>query len=163
MNIPRFLLFISTALVASVLAISAQAEASPAVIATNAAPQSQEVPLAIFDVTSSPVKDPFFPHTTRSPISVAANTNVVTVVDASIFLLKGLSGPSESRLAIINNRTVAAGETTAVTVADGRKITIHCLQVKENSVIIRADNQSGPIELHYEEHYLKHIGPSQSP
>jgi len=156
MNISRLFLFVSTAFAVGMLCTSANADTNPAGTGTNAAPQAADIPQAIFDVTSSPVKDPFFPHTTRLPMTVAANTNVVAVVDASIFILKGLSGSIGSRLAIINNRTLAAGETSEVTVADGRKIKIHCLEIKENSVVIRADNQSSPIELRYEEHFLKH-------
>ncbi|HWY77084.1 MAG TPA: hypothetical protein VN281_15780 [Verrucomicrobiae bacterium] len=157
MKISQMLVFNLAVLVAGIAGFPAIAgNTPPAVTATNAPSLSAEIPMSIFDVTSSPVKDPFFPHTTRLPMTVAANTNVVAVVDASIFTLKGLSGSVGSRLAIINNRTVADGETAEVTVSDGRKIKIHCLEIKENSVIIRADNQSSPIELRYEEHYLKH-------
>jgi hypothetical protein len=155
MKISRISVFVSAALLAGLSGVPAIAATTPAAPAASATSHSEEIPMSIFDVTSSPVKDPFFPHTTRLPINVAVNTNVVAVVDASIFTLKGLSGSAGSRLAIINNRNLAAGETAEVTVADGRKIKIHCLEIKETSVVIQADNQSSPIELRYEEHYLK--------
>ena len=156
MNISRISVLFAAALVTGLSGAPAIAGSTPPPAAATIVPaHSEEIPMSIFDVSSSPVKDPFFPHTTRLPINVASPTNVVAVVDASIFTLKGVSGREGNRLAIVNNRTVAAGDTTEVTVSDGRKVKIHCLEVKETSVVIRADNQSAPIELRYEEHYLK--------
>ncbi|GEM_PF-1982909 len=163
MKIFRFLRFVPMALALGLLvcaralnAASAPSELPAAVAGTNAAPHEPEVPQSVFDITSSPVKDPFFPHTTRLPMPVATNTNVVAAIDASIFALKGLSGPMGHRLALINNRTLAVGEVAEVTVPDGRKIKIRCVEIGANTATIRAENQISPIELHYEEHFLKH-------
>jgi hypothetical protein len=110
---------------------------------TNAAPAELPVPKSVFDLTAVPSKDPFFPLSVRQPVPTATNT---LAFSASSFLLKGLSGSSGRRLALINNRTLADGETTEITTAAG-KVKIHCVQIKESSVIIRADNQSETIEV----------------
>ncbi len=111
--------------------------------ATNAGPVELPVPKSVFELTVVPTKDPFFPLSLRQPLPTATNS---LAYSASSFLLKGLSGSAGRRLALINNRTLADGETTEITTAAG-KIKIHCVQIKESSVIIRADNQSETIEV----------------
>ena len=113
------------------------------------------IPKAVFDVTSSPVKDPFFPHTTRSPIPVAAvaTTNVAVIgFTPSSFQLKAISGATGNRLAQINNRTMAAGESTEVTTANG-KVKIRCVDITDNSVTIQAGNQFEPITLRFRKEF----------
>jgi hypothetical protein len=132
---------------------TASAKGKATNLTTNLGPELEMV-ASVFDVTSSPVKDPFFPHTTRVPLPAATNT-IAPVIDASAFALKGLSGPAGQRLALINNRTLAVGESAEITTLTGAKVKIRCLAIKENSAVILADNQSGPIELRYEEHFFK--------
>jgi hypothetical protein len=125
----------------------------PAATGTNAASQELSTPKAVFDITSSPVKDPFFPLSTRTAVVASATTNAPTI-SASSFQLKGLSGTSNQRLALINNRTMASGEFSEVTTPAGR-IKIQLLEIKENSVLIRTESQTEPIELRFEERSRK--------
>ncbi len=111
---------------------------------TNAAPVELPIPLAVFDVASKPTHDPFFPLSLRKP--VADTTNAAPAFSASAFTLKGLSGSTGRRLALINNRTIASGENAEITTPSG-KIKIRCLEVKESSVVIRAESQSEPVEI----------------
>jgi hypothetical protein len=144
---------------AALVALSASAGpapapgAAPAASPTNAPPQDSLLPQSAFDITSSPVKDPFFPRSTRTQVISTPVTNAPTITVAS-FVLKGLGGPPGHPLALINNRTIAVGEEAEVTTPAG-KVKIYCVEIKGNTVTIRAENQSGPIELKYEEHYLK--------
>lgn len=73
-----------------------------------------------------------------------AATNTVSALPAGL-VLKGLAGPPRRRLAIINNHTVAAGETAEIKV-DGRLLKVRCLEVRERSVLLRFDDQA-PQEL----------------
>jgi hypothetical protein len=113
---------------------------------TNSSPAEVAIPLAMFDYAGKGVKDPFFPLSTRSPhlpVQVAA----VQAFNPSLFKLKGLSGTADSPLALINNRTVAPGESALVTTVSGTKYKIHCLEIKKISVIIRVEGQFEPIEV----------------
>ena len=112
-------------------------------VATNTGPVELAVPRSVFDVTVKPTKDPFFPLSLRQPVPSATNA---LAFSASSFFLKGLSGAARQRLALINNRTVAAGENAEVTTVSG-KIKIHCLEIRESSVLIRAGAQSEPLEI----------------
>jgi hypothetical protein len=116
------------------------------VAATNSAPAELEVPVSTFDVTIQPTKDPFFPLSLRQPVPAAATTNATPAFSATAFVLKALDGQPGSRLAMINNRTLAVGDSTSLTLPSG-KVNIRVMQIKENSVIIRVDSQPDPIEI----------------
>ena len=49
--------------------------------------------------------------------------------------LKGISGPANRRLALINNESLLAGETATIKI-DGQSLTIHCIEIREKSVVI---------------------------
>jgi len=115
--------------------------------ATNATPVELPVPLATFDLTNKLVKDPFFPNTLRTPVPIAVTSTNPVAVSASCFVLKALSGTSDQRLALINNRTLAVGESAVVTTAQCGKVNIVCLQIKESSVVIRIGVQAEPVEV----------------
>ena len=53
---------------------------------------------------------------------------------------------ANGRLAIINNRTMAVGEESEVTTSSG-KVRIHCVEIKENSVMVRIAGQSEVMEV----------------
>jgi hypothetical protein len=107
----------------------------------NAAPVEPEIPKSVFLVPASAQdgKDPFFPQSTPfkpAPERMAA-TNVHVVVDLE---LKGISGTPDRRLAIINGRTFAEGEEGDVP-SGGRAARIRVLEIKADSVIVRANNE----------------------
>ncbi|MDB6066787.1 MAG: hypothetical protein JWR26_2995 [Pedosphaera sp.] len=111
--------------------------------ATNSAPPEVSIPLSIFNLTNGVVKDPFFPLSIRQAVK---STNAAPAFSASSFVLKGLSGSSDRRLALINNRTLAAGEYAEITTSAG-KIKIRCVEIRDSSVLIRTDAQSETIEV----------------
>ena len=55
--------------------------------------------------------------------------------ESLVFVLNGLSGTEEDRLAIINGRTLAEGEQADIATPTGR-VRVRCVQIKERSVII---------------------------
>jgi hypothetical protein len=155
MKISAFLTIRMVTVAASALALAlatrAQAEPSPATPpGTNVVASEAPVPLAVFDLTNGAPKDPFFPLSTRLSNLLVTNAAPVSFTVSS-FVLKGLSGPPTQRLALINNRTVAAGEEAEVT-TDAGKVKIRCVQVKEDSAIIQVANQSETLELRFNDH-----------
>ncbi len=64
----------------------------------------------------------------------------------SDLILKGISGPANRRLALINNQTLGAGETAAVRLGAG-EVKIRCVEVREKSVIVTIDGSPERREL----------------
>jgi hypothetical protein len=60
--------------------------------------------------------------------------------------LKGISGPSNARLALINNQTIGAGETAKVKLGDS-VVKIRCLEVRDDSAIVMIDGSKERREL----------------
>lgn len=91
-------------------------------------------------------KDPFFPNSERR--KATNETNIPTDVQAPAIKLKlqGISGPSEKRLGIVNNRTFAVGEEAEMKV-DGKSYKVHCLEIKEHSVIMEVNGQRQELTL----------------
>jgi hypothetical protein len=117
---------------------------------TNSASAELAVPLSVFDLSANPTTDPFFPSTGRKPIP-DKNTKAAPAVSIRSFQLMAMSGSKGERLAMINHRTLAVGETTEVPPMNGvgGKITIRLMQIKETSVVIRVIQPPQPdlIEL----------------
>ena len=107
-------------------------------------PPEPEIPQSVFTVAGGKVKDPFFPNSTRIKTVITAAPQI----SSSTFELKAITGPPGARLAIINNRTVANGEDAEVTTVLG-KLRIHCLEIRESSVLIRSSLSPDPIELRF--------------
>lgn len=55
--------------------------------------------------------------------------------------LKGVSGPSNARLALINNQTIGAGETAKVKLGDS-VVQVKCLEVKDDSAVVMIDGSN---------------------
>ncbi len=108
-------------------------------------PPEPEIPVAVFVTTNRALKDPFFPKSTRMK---AVTTNAAPTISSSLFVLNGLSGSADARLAMINGRTVAVGEDAEVPTTLG-KMKIHCVEIKESSAIIRIPGIPEPIELRF--------------
>lgn len=60
--------------------------------------------------------------------------------------LCGLSGTSRRRLAIINNQTLAEGETMRVELG-GEKLKVLCREIRTNSVLVQWEGRAGTVEL----------------
>lgn len=61
-------------------------------------------------------------------------------------ILMGVSGTPQKRLAIINGHTFAKGEEQEVPSANGR-IRVHCLDIKEDSVIIDVNGERQELRM----------------
>lgn len=62
-------------------------------------------------------------------------------------VLKGISGPPNRRLAMINNQTIGIGEEAKVK-AGQKTVTVKCLEIKEKSAVVLIEGISQPKELH---------------
>jgi hypothetical protein len=88
-------------------------------------------------------RDPFFPNSPRLfAASINKNVAIPVVTPKAELLLKGFSGPPDHRLAIINNRTFAAGESADVHTANGL-VRVRCLEIKGDhaSVLVGAERR----------------------
>jgi thioredoxin-related protein len=61
-------------------------------------------------------------------------------------VLKNISGTKSHRFALVNNQTLAAGETARVKLGD-REVRVHCKEIRDRSVIVAVDGQEGSREL----------------
>ncbi len=109
---------------------------------TMAAPASnpatpEPAPRSIFGIPTNPQegRDPFYPNSTRPYENAPASKK--SMGDVTSLILKGISGPPDHRLAIINNRTLAVGDEQDLTTPQGR-IHIRCVEIKDNSVVIES-------------------------
>lgn len=87
-------------------------------------------------------RDPFYPESTR-PYATAVAAHAAPTATLEI---KGFSGTADDRTVIINNHSFAAGDEGDVTTPAGR-VHIHCLVIKDNSVIIEADHQRRELDF----------------
>jgi hypothetical protein len=60
--------------------------------------------------------------------------------------LKGVSGPKDRRIALINNQTLMVGETARVKTQD-REVVVHCKEIGDASVLITADDRLMELKL----------------
>lgn len=60
--------------------------------------------------------------------------------------LVGISGTPDHRFAIINNRTFEKGDQTALKIGE-KHVTVHCLEIRESSVVISIEGLDGTHEL----------------
>lgn len=90
-------------------------------------------------------RDPFFPRSIRR--NPKAPTAAETVATPKIHLvLKGITGPANRRFALINNQTLSVGETASVRVTSGQ-IRVHCLEIREDSVLVSVEGNPEQTEL----------------
>jgi hypothetical protein len=121
-----------------VLPVAAAPVAQPAV--------PEVVSRSTFVIPTNPKegRDPFFPNSTRLyEVVLPAQPHVA---DVSSLILKGISGPSDHRLAIINNRTFAVGDEESLATPHG-PIHVRCVEIKADSVVIETGGQRH--ELNY--------------
>ncbi|HMJ89965.1 MAG TPA: hypothetical protein VK530_09120 [Candidatus Acidoferrum sp.] len=97
-------------------------------------------PLAKFTDDPAKGRDPFFPDSMRRSQVIAqtepTSTNVAQVVNTTMpILLKGISGTTSQRYALINNATFAVGEAAEVRSA-GQVVKILLREIRDRSVLI---------------------------
>jgi hypothetical protein len=94
-------------------------------------------PRSVFVIPANPQdgRDPFYPNSVR-PYENAPATKK-SIGDVTSLVLRGVSGPLDHRLAIINNRTLGVGDEQDINTPQGR-IHIRCVEIKTNSVVIES-------------------------
>jgi hypothetical protein len=145
----------STALGLCLAATAAAAEKKPAA-APPAAPAAGKVhpllgialPESQFVNEPNVGKDPFFPDSNRRlPKAPVLTKAVVTEVNrANLLTLRGISGPPNRRIALINNLTFVAGEEGTVRTSSGL-LKIRVVSVEDKTVSVLIDGDSQPREL----------------
>ena len=126
-------------------------------IATNAVSSEKTAALAeepamrksVFEDDLKNGKDPFFPRSVRRA-DRPPTINTEVVAPAVQLALKGISGPANRRFALINNQPLAAGETAYVRIASGQ-VKVHCLEIRDDSVIISVEGDPEQKELRLRE------------
>jgi hypothetical protein len=102
--------------------------------------EPEVMPRSVFVLPTNPSegRDPFFPGSTR-PYE-AATAARPQAGDVSSLMLKGISGPPNRRLVIINNHTFGVGDEEDLVTPQGR-IHIRCVEIKARSVVIESGGQ----------------------
>jgi hypothetical protein len=105
-------------------------------------------PKSVFVHNDAKGKDPFFPNRARGggTVLVSTNTPVSTGPNLADLQLRGIAGPPERRIALINNLTFSKGEEQEVR-AGNSKVKIKVLEIAEKSVSILIDGQTEAKEL----------------
>ena|SRR5208283_4604273 len=113
-------------------------------VAQPAAPEV--VSRSVFVIPTNPKDgcDPFFPNSARPYETVSAAQPHTG--DVSSLVLKGISGPPDHRLVIINNHTFGAGDEETIVTPQG-PVHIRCVEIKDHSVVIESGGQRH--ELNY--------------
>jgi hypothetical protein len=107
-------------------------------VAQPAAPEVVSRSVFVVPTNSNEGRDPFFPNSTRAyDIISAARPHAG---DVTSLVLKGISGPPDRRLAIINNHTFAIGDEQDLATPQGR-IHIRCVEIKDTTVVIETAGQ----------------------
>ena len=95
-------------------------------------------------------KDPFFPESRRRTVApTRVPTNNVPQVNLAVdqlIRLKGISGTKEQRLALLNNKTFAEGETGELKTANG-VLKVKCREIRDGYVLIEIPGVSEVREL----------------
>lgn len=136
----------AVALIAAGMLLNLAAPAKEEKETTPAVDESQFV--SIFVVPQKPGEgwDPFFPQSERIPEHKGDNQEQEQILTMDDLLLKGISGTPEKRLALINNITLAAGETTSIRAGKAR-LTVTCLEVGEVSALIEVGGRTRELRL----------------
>ena len=107
-------------------------------VAQPAAPEVVSRSVFVIPTNSKDGRDPFFPNSTRPYETVSATRPHAG--DVSSLVLKGISGPPNHRLVIINNHTFGVGDEETLVTPQG-PIHIHCVEIKARSVVIESGGQ----------------------
>ena len=110
---------------------------------TNAIPQSTFV----MPANQKEGRDPFYPDSERPYANLTGPKQPVqTKISPTAFILNGLSGSGDHRLAMINGRTLAEGEESEINTVAGR-VTVRCVEIKTDSVVIEVGNERKELRL----------------
>ena len=116
-------------------AAKAPDSAAKATAATISAPA---IPESVFDYRAG--KDPFFPNHVLTPVLVPEPTK------KEIMVLKGITGSSDRRVALINDRTFTKGEAGEIK-SGTSTLRIRVVDIKDRSVTIERGGQTNELPL----------------
>jgi hypothetical protein len=121
---------------------------------TNQSPAEARIPKSTF-VSEGPVgRNPFFPASRRlksKPVEDPGKPVAVVQDFSQLLVLKGITGPPENRIALINNQTFTKGEEGEVK-AGNSKVKIRVVEIRDKSVIVEIGG--APKELLLQESLL---------
>ncbi|HHY84491.1 MAG TPA: hypothetical protein GYA07_02985 [Verrucomicrobia bacterium] len=105
------------------------------------------IPKSVFVMPANPEqgRDPFFPLSTRFRAAPPVVQQPPPVAPVRL-KLQGISGTPDNRLAIINGRTMAAGESAEFNMPGG-KITARCVEVRADSCVIEIGTERQELRL----------------
>jgi hypothetical protein len=148
MKTPRSLAFVLCFGAAAALSVAAFSQPAAK---TPAAPAPEPVPQSVFTIPDKAgvARDPFYPsRIIQAEVAKpqAAATNIVHPSSLACLALKGLSGPTNAPLAMINGRTMARGEDAEINTDCGRLL-VHCVDITTNSAIVEVDGERRELRL----------------
>jgi hypothetical protein len=106
-------------------------------------PAPRPVPLKSVFRDDPKGKDPFFPNSSRRQATEPKPRKELIVGPQSL-ILRGIIGPADQRIALINGRTFATGEELRVRVENG-EMTVKCVEIRSASVVVQLN---GGTDLH---------------
>jgi hypothetical protein len=96
---------------------------------------TNDIPQSTFSIPAAPQegRDPFFPNSFHGAASTALTQTPSAAAEALV--LNGIGGTPDHKLAMINGRTMAEGETNEINTVAGR-VRIHCIEIKGESAVV---------------------------
>src|SRR5258708_37502634 len=86
------------------------------------------------------------PQTEGPPVPMFSGAPTLPPPQFNEVILKGISGPKNHRLAMINNQTLGAGESVTLKLA-GSPVKLRCLEIRDKSVVVALDGRAERREL----------------
>ena len=102
----------------------------------------KDVEKVIHPPTDLPAKLPSGKHAASSP----PGTSKVKATSITELTLSKITGKPRQRQAIINNRSLATGETATLRLASG-KVRVRCVEIRERSVVVMIEGEATRREL----------------
>lgn len=126
------------------------ADGSAPVAATNAPAAAAQIPKSEFDESLPSGRDPFYPRSqSRGTVGQSTSTSRLP---PSMLVLRGVSGPPEKRLAVINNQTFSVGEKKEVVIGGGR-ILVLCEEIRDDLVVVSVGEPPQRMELRLQKRF----------
>jgi hypothetical protein len=116
----------------------------PAATVASADPVASP-PQSVFAIPATPKegRNPFFPRSKPDPTLVSPKADPV---ESATFILNGITS-SPKRTVMINGRTFEAGESGEVKFQGGAKVSIQCLEIRDDAAIIVVGTQRRELRM----------------
>jgi hypothetical protein len=102
-------------------------------------------PQSVFVIPATPKegRNPFFPRSKPETTSVSPRPEPV---ESGAFVLNGITSPPK-QTAMINGRTFEVGEVGDVKFHSGSKVSIKCLEIRDDAAIIEVGTQRRELRM----------------